>query len=465
MRRSKDSLLNVFIPLHIGLAFVLALGIGMGLRGRESERTVEAVSPVTAAAGTLAPESSVVQAAPGSEAKKPSGAGNGVKVAGKESAQTWKKTGVLKIGSIVSQSGPTNLSMAEEATRAYFQMVNESGGIHGLKLELISYDDGFDATTGMVRARRLVEQDGVFAIVGWMAPQTEVSAISYFEKQGVPVIGGINYPETVASRVGFPLGPNKGRAMAGVAPIICRFNPGKVQGVVIDASFADQLMDAVAKQFEKGCPTATLVGIEKVSAANPDYTPNVLRWRSNGAQSILAMLDIGSYTRMFQAIGRQAWKPQTFTFAFTDREATAAVADYLEGTVDIGGQLVPWVHPNHPGVKRWATTVHKYYPNSRLGNYSEGSWTSAQMFVEALKLAGPDFTREKVIQALEQSVELRPDVGGPMRFRPGDHDGARCVEVVRWKGSDWVEAYGSWQCWDYTSDGGARLAPSVPMGD
>jgi branched-chain amino acid transport system substrate-binding protein len=374
----------------------------------------------------------------------------------------WYETGVLRVGTIVSQSGPADLSMAEQAVRAYFQSVNESGGVHGLKLELIAYDDGFDASTGLLRARRLVEQDDVFAVVGWLAPQTEPEALGFFEQQGVPVFGGTGYPEQATSPVSFLASINKGRGMAGVAPIICRYDPGKVQAVVVDAAFADQAIDSIVTQFERGCPGAEILGVDKVSAATPDYTPHVLRWRNRGADTVLAMLDVGSYNRLFLALGRQGWKPQVFTFGYADLSANQQVAQYLEGTVDIGAQIVPWIHDQHPGAQRYLATVRRYYPTTKVGNYSQLAYAAAQVFVEGLRRAGPDFTRESLIETVASGEEFHPDTTGPIRYSPGDHDGVRCAEVVRWQGSDWVEQYDAWQCWEY-HDQAARAVAPVPM--
>src|SRR5207237_8904839 len=60
----------------------------------------------------------------------------------------------------------------EQATKfgvdLYFKALNESGGVHGRKVRTIYYDDGYRPQDAVANTRKLVEQDGIFAVI---APQ------------------------------------------------------------------------------------------------------------------------------------------------------------------------------------------------------------------------------------------------------------------------------------------------------
>ncbi len=60
------------------------------------------------------------------------------------------------MGAVFSESGPWDARPAERSVKAYFNMVNEAGGVWGRKLELVAYDDMMDATTGRSLVRKLV---------------------------------------------------------------------------------------------------------------------------------------------------------------------------------------------------------------------------------------------------------------------------------------------------------------------
>ena len=52
----------------------------------------------------------------------------------------------IRIGSCSALSGPASfLGMQTQiGALAYFHMVNDQGGIHGRKIEVVSFDDGYD---------------------------------------------------------------------------------------------------------------------------------------------------------------------------------------------------------------------------------------------------------------------------------------------------------------------------------
>ena len=69
-----------------------------------------------------------------------------------------------QLGQTVPLSGPVSAyATFSRASLAYFEMVNERGGINGRKVTLISIDDGFSPPKAVEQTRKLVESDGVFA--------------------------------------------------------------------------------------------------------------------------------------------------------------------------------------------------------------------------------------------------------------------------------------------------------------
>lgn len=373
--------------------------------------------------------------------------------------------GSIKVGGIFTETGPFDARPADYSARAYFQMVNAQGGVHGRKIEFVSYDDGYDPTQGLNAARRLVEQDKVFAVVGWLAPNSEPAASAYFAEAGLPVIGGLGVPQEFGPRSFFPTNANFAKAGAGLARFPCEAGVKGPAVAVVNLPYSDQMIEGIKRGMER-CGGVSPVAYEKIDATETNYNAKVLNWRTQGADSILAGLDPMSYVRLFQALAQQGWYPKVFSTGFADTERNAYVADALEKTsaMNLETQLMPSLHMDLPGPRRYVETLHRYYPGTSVMAVAEVSWTAAQVFVEGLRRAGPNPTREKFIAAVETFREFKADVGPPLTYLPKDHDAVRCVEVQEWKNGGWTDVYPKWECWDYDAKGYALNHPPKPFG-
>src|SRR6201995_2408181 len=76
----------------------------------------------------------------------------------------------IKIGQTVPFSGPASAyATIGKAQAAYFNMINEQGGVNGRKINLIQYDDSYSPPKAVEQMRKLVESDEVlltFQIIG-----------------------------------------------------------------------------------------------------------------------------------------------------------------------------------------------------------------------------------------------------------------------------------------------------------
>ena len=96
------------------------------------------------------------------------------------------------------------------ALAACFGEINSQGGIQGRKLELAVEDSGGEAAGTEQATRRLVEERGVFALVGSFEPKGSASTNEYLRRNGVPLIGPVTLSppsETQANRYVFYLLP------------------------------------------------------------------------------------------------------------------------------------------------------------------------------------------------------------------------------------------------------------------
>ena len=94
----------------------------------------------------------------------------------------------VTIGSHQPLTGPAapGYSANSAASKAYFDYINESGGINGRKIVYKVVDDVYNPTQTVDVVRRLVLQDKVFAIFNGLGTPTHTKVLDYLNSQRVP---------------------------------------------------------------------------------------------------------------------------------------------------------------------------------------------------------------------------------------------------------------------------------------
>lgn len=95
----------------------------------------------------------------------------------------------IVIGQTMPYSGPVSSGgTVGKAHAAYFEMINEQGGINGRKVRLISLDDGFSPPKTVEQTRKLVESDEVMLMFSSLGTATNRAAQKYLNIKRVPQI-------------------------------------------------------------------------------------------------------------------------------------------------------------------------------------------------------------------------------------------------------------------------------------
>jgi len=111
----------------------------------------------------------------------------------------------IKLGQTKPYSGPASAyGIQGKAESAYFQMINDQGGINGRKVNLISLDDAYSPPKTFEQTRRLVEQDEVAAIFGTLGSPTNSAIKKYLNGRKIPQLFIVAGASTFADPENFP---------------------------------------------------------------------------------------------------------------------------------------------------------------------------------------------------------------------------------------------------------------------
>ncbi len=334
------------------------------------------------------------------------------------------------------QSGlAAGATQMKEGTDAYFRSVNDAGGVHGRKIEWLVENDSYNPQQTAAVVKKLVDRDGVFAIVSTLGTVTNLAVLPFLGQRGVPIInpaGGhmlLNKPKDKNVFGILPLSSEIGESMAEFA--VTKLGAKRVAIFFQNDQFGKDQRDGAVEALKKH-------GLQP--AAEASYVPSdvdvsaqaVAIKQANPDAVILGIIPKHAALFMKEA-QRLGWKPKVVGHNTVADPIVVdlAGADALEG---VYVNLMTAVDTmDKPEVKRANELLAKYYPQTKPGYYPYLGMAGAIITVEAMKRAGKDLTRAKLISALESLGHFEPGVVPPIDWSASYHGGPKTFGYAVWK--------------------------------
>ncbi|CDI12339.1 ABC transporter substrate-binding protein [Agrobacterium pusense] len=343
---------------------------------------------------------------------------------------------IVTVGAFTPVTGPVPFySVLTHAADAYFKHLNENGGVKGWTINYITYDDGYDPARSVAVSRKLVEEDGAFALSAPVGTATNVAAIPYAKEKKVPMIGPIGGASAffVEPNV-FPLLPDYGWSAASNLDYAVKDLGLKKIALLWEN---DELGKSAKRGFDLYMKELGREPAESVpfDVKTTSFSPHIRRVANSGAEAVILFGSNANLAAALKAADLQALDVKWFAPFFTADPSTVKLAgDLLNGTY-FSSWLLP-VSSDEAEVKAYRESVAKYYPNDPVGVFGLNGWSNAALFAkgfEALLDSGKPLTGENLIAALETLDNA--SVGGAqgVSFKAGDHRGTRQEGIIQAK--------------------------------
>ncbi|MDR3480576.1 MAG: ABC transporter substrate-binding protein [Burkholderiaceae bacterium] len=97
----------------------------------------------------------------------------------------------IVLGQSAALTGPAAMLGTEMARgmNAYFNEINQKGGVNGHPIKLITLDDGYEPDRTIKNTQKLIAEDKVVALVGYVGTPTSVAVLPMAKMAGLPFIG------------------------------------------------------------------------------------------------------------------------------------------------------------------------------------------------------------------------------------------------------------------------------------
>jgi branched-chain amino acid transport system substrate-binding protein len=333
----------------------------------------------------------------------------------------------IDTGSPIAASGP--LPGAQLGTflggKAYYAMVNASGGVFGRKLNTTRMETGFDANQGQAVCTKYIPK--MFALV---ATQSNVDAACFqqVKSTAIPWIGSWFDPEfyTIPNALANVSTTPPGTYTDTACKLYKKANPSISKAAILwvnTAGIEEFVKSEVACWKNAGVSVVYNYGADPQA---PNMTPFVLQAKSKGADIMDAFaVDVTQASRIAQAMQQQGWNPPLKTnYAVYDQKwhkLAGAAAEGWQTTLTYG--TAPFLDPaameKIPGGKKFEYWFKKVNPKQPVDTFAVEGWMAASFFVQGLIDAGPNITRAKLLAALNAIPEWDNDGMSSLIKDPG----------------------------------------------
>jgi ABC-type branched-subunit amino acid transport system substrate-binding protein len=357
----------------------------------------------------------------------------------------------IKLGQTVPHSGPGSLyGVLGRVGEAYFQMLNEKGGINGRKIKFFTMDDAYSAPKAVEATRRLVEQEEVLALFGSLgtAPQTAVH--KYLNSKGVPQLllntGASKWNDPKNNKwtlAGLPLYPTEARILA---KYVLSVKPNaKVAILYQNDDFGRDFLGPFKKVLEDAGGSAKVVAEATYDLTDPTVDSQLINLSKSGADVFYNISTGKASSQSIRKVAELGWKPLQLLSAGSTGRSILNAAGFENAT-----GIVAIRYNKEAGVPRWEKDPDvmafeelrkKYLPNVDPDNtIAYAGYGQAVTMAEILRRCGDDLTRANVLkQATMLNGFHSPFMldGVTYSFTPDDYTPMKTLFISVFDGKDW----------------------------
>lgn len=356
----------------------------------------------------------------------------------------------IRIGNLMPYSGSLEIfGQIGKAEGAYFDMINERGGINGRKIRFMSYDDLSDAANAMDLTRILVEIDNVLLMFGSFGTPGNLAVRKYLNERQIPqlfVASGdqhLSEPSLYPWTMGWqPSYREEGRIYANY---IQAFYPGKK---IVALWQNDYFGRDLFKGLEQGLgDVARNIRVDIAYDADDQHLDaHVSILKRSGAEVFVFVGMPENAAKVIRIAAEHNWRP-----VFIVNQMASSIETVLKpaGPENATGVITtaflkdasdPAWKQEQDG-RNWRNFLDKYTSAGGKDDVAAVyGYAAAETLVQVLRQCGNDLSRENVMKQAAALVDyqasaLLPGIKintGPWDFRPIEQ-----LRLVQFDGRTW----------------------------
>ena len=351
-------------------------------------------APAVTSAGSAAP--TATQAPTATEAPGTTAASAGDGLVGSKPATAGEKCGLgngkkaigdpIKLGNVTTSVPGIDFSTGPAMMKAYFDCVNDNGGINGRPLQMLEENDNLKPEDSAAAARKLIGTDKVVAMVGGFSILDCPVNADYYKQQGYYVIvAGVpaecfSSPNISAANMG------PGYSALGAAQIVVEKGAkGTIVGMTNKTATSDYNNSLVKLYAEaNGLKYVDIQIPPPIEDADGAVQDAVAKAGEGGAIVLNYTppegLKILKAAEKLGLIDKVIWGSST---PLNDNTVAAALGAAWNGKLNVNAELSLLDDPR-PEMELYRTVSAKYNPDAPLGSFQQMGFMIGRIIVKTL---------------------------------------------------------------------------------
>jgi branched-chain amino acid transport system substrate-binding protein len=357
----------------------------------------------------------------------------------------------IKIGNTMPYSGPASgYSAIGKAQAAYFNMINEQGGINGRKITFLSRDDGYSPPKTVEQVRKLVEEDQVLLLFQPLGTPPNLAIRGYLNDAKVPqlfVATGADqwndpkhYPWTMGWQPSY-----RTEARIYGRYVLDRLPAAKIAVLYQNDDFGKDYLIGLRAELG-GKADTMIVATQSYETTDPTVDSQIVALHASGAD-VLLIAAIPKFTTLaIRKVYDIGWHPTQFLNSVSTSVASVMKPAGVEKAVGIisAAYLKDPTDPqwqDTPDYKEWLAWMKTYNPSGNVADaFTVYGYSTAQTLVAVLKASGDDLTRDNVMKQAARLHEFKLPMllpGITISTGPDDYAPIKQMQLQRFDGNGW----------------------------
>src|SRR6202171_1753994 len=357
----------------------------------------------------------------------------------------------IKLGQTVPHSGPGSLyGVLGRVGEAYFQMINDKGGLNGRKIKFLTMDDAYSAPKCVEATRRLVEQEEVLALFGSLGTAPQNAVHQYSNSKGVPQLllntGASKWNDPKNNKwtmAGLPLYPTEARILA---KHVLAVKPNAKIGILYqNDDFGHDVLGPFKQVLADAGGTAKVIMEQTYDLTEPTVDSQLINLSKSGADVFFNITTGKATSQSIRKVVELGWKPlQLLSAGSTGLSILRAAAlENANGIVAIrySKEAGPGRWERDKDVMAFEALRAKYLPTVDPDNtIAYAGYGQAVSMGEILRRCGDDLTRANVLKQASNLNGFHSPYfldGITYSYTPDDYTPMKTLYISIFNGKDW----------------------------